>query len=66
MATLAEVNAALDKVASGVDGLEAQIADLKAKVAAGSAVTQADLDALADRVSAVSADISDTSDQGPA
>ena len=64
MATLAEVNAALDAVASGVDGLEAHIKDLKAQVAAGSAVTQADLDALAAKAAAVSADIADTSDQG--
>lgn len=64
MATLADVNAALDKVASGVDALETQIADLKAKVAAGSTVSQADLDALSNRVSAISNDISDTSDQG--
>lgn len=64
MATLAEVNATLDSVADGVNALEAQIADLKAQVAAGSAVTQADLDALGEKAAGIAADIADTSDQG--
>jgi uncharacterized protein YoxC len=64
MATLAELNSAIDAVATGVDGLEAAIADLKAQLAAGSPVTQADLDALFDKVQAIGADIADASDQG--
>lgn len=64
MATLQELNATLDAVATGVDALEASIADLKKQVAAGGAVTQTDLDALAAKASAISADIADTTDQG--
>jgi hypothetical protein len=64
MATLAEVNEKLDAVAAGVDGLEAMIVDLKKQVADGSAVTQADLDALFAKAESIGADISDTSDQG--
>lgn len=64
MATLKELNDTLDEVAAGVNGLEAAIADLKKQVVAGSAVTQADLDALAAKAAAIGDDIKDTSDQG--
>jgi uncharacterized protein YoxC len=64
MATLQEVNDTLDAVAAGVNGLEAQIADLKAQVAAGSPVSQAQLDDLAAKAAAIGADIADTTDQG--
>lgn len=64
MATVAELNSTLDAVAAGVDSLESSIADLKAQVAAGGAVTQADLDALTAKAQAIVADIADKSDQG--
>ena len=64
MATLKELNDLIDGVAVGVDGLEAAIKDLKAQVAAGSPVSQADLDALVAKVQAIGTDIADTSDQG--
>lgn len=62
--TFAEVKATLESVATGVNGLEAAIADLKAKVAAGAVITQAELDALGKQASDIVADIADTSDQG--
>lgn len=46
MATLADLQGHLNDISTGVDVLKQQIADLKAQVAAGSPVTQADLDAL--------------------
>lgn len=64
MATVTEIVASLDAVAAGVDGLEAAIAELKAKVAAGGVASQADLDAIAAKVAAIGADLVDTSDQG--
>lgn len=64
MATFQELSDTLDKIASGVNGLEAAIADLKAQVAAGHVVSQAELDALGVKAAAISADIADTSDQG--
>lgn len=64
MSTFQEIQATLDEVAAGVNALEASIADLKAKVAAGSAVSQADLDALGAKAAEIVADIADTSDQG--
>ena len=64
MSTLKELNDLLDGVATGVDGLETAIKDLKAQVAAGSPVSQADLDALVTKVQAIGADIADPSDQG--
>ena len=64
MATLVEVNAKLDQIATGVDGLETAIAELKAQVAAGHVVSQEELDALGAKAAAIFADIQDTSDQG--
>lgn len=64
MSTFAEVKAQLEAVATGVDNLEAAIADLKAQVAAGHVITQAELDELGALAAAIGADISDTSDQG--
>ena len=64
MATVQELKDALAKIAAGVDALESAIKDLKAQVAAGGAVTQADLDELAKSAADVVADIADTSDQG--
>lgn len=46
MATLQDVQTDLQAITDGVATLATEIADLKAKVAAGSPVTQADLDAL--------------------
>ena len=63
MATVQELRDALAAVAAGVDKLEAGIKDLKAQVAAGGVVSQADLDELAASAAAVVADIADTSDQ---
>lgn len=63
MANLKDLNDTLDKVAAGVDSLEASIKDLKAQVAAGGVVTQTDLDALVAKAAAIVADIADTSDQ---
>lgn len=62
MATLQELNDTLDAVAEGVNGLEAAIKDLKAQVAAGGVVSQADLDALFEKAKAIGSDIADTSD----
>lgn len=64
MATFAELSAALDSVQAGVDGLEAAIKDLKAQVAAGHVITQAELDSLMTKAQAINADIADPSDQG--
>ncbi len=63
MATLQELKDSLQAVADGVDALEAGIKDLKAQVAAGGVVSQADLDALAAKAAEIVADIADTSDQ---
>ena len=64
MANLAEVKAVLASVSAGVDGLESAIADLKAQVAAGHVITQAELDELHAQAKAIGDDIADTSDQG--
>lgn len=64
MATVEELRASLDSIASGVDALEQGIKDLKAQVAAGGVVSQADLDALAAKAAEIVADIADVSDQG--
>lgn len=64
MSTFADVNAMLADVAAGVDRLEAAIADLKMQVAAGHVITQEELDTLGAHAASISADISDTSDQG--
>lgn len=64
MATVQEIQDALATIAAGVDALEAAIADLKAKVAAGGVATQADLDALGAKAAAIVADLADASDQG--
>lgn len=63
MATVAEISAKLDDIQTGVDALEKEISDLKAKVASGGVASQADLDSLMTKVSAVSDDLKDTSDQ---
>lgn len=63
MATVKDISDKLDSVAAGVDGLEAEIKALKAQVAAGGAVSEADLDGLLAKVDAIGTDISDTSDQ---
>lgn len=63
MASLQEVKDQLAVVAAGVDGLEQKVKELKEQLAAGSPVTQADLDALFDQVAAIGADIADDSDQ---
>lgn len=64
MATLTELQSLMDSVASGVDALEAAIADLKTQVGNGGVVTQEDLDALHARAQAIVDDIAETSDQG--
>lgn len=64
MANLQDLKAAIAAVAKGVDGLEEAITGLKAQLAAGGAVTQADLDELFASVQAIGADIADPSDQG--
>lgn len=63
-ATFAEVKATLEAVASGVDKLEAQIAELKAEVARGGVITQDQLDQLQKAAADIGSDINDTSDQG--
>jgi len=63
MATLAELNAKVDAVAEGVNSLEASIKALKEQVENGGLVSQADLDALMAKVTAIGDDISDPSDQ---
>jgi len=65
MATVAELKASLASIADGVNALEAGIVDLKAQVAAGGVVSQADLDELAQKAADIVADIADTSDQAP-
>lgn len=64
MATFEDVKATLASVASGVDRLEAQIADLKQQVKNGGVITQAQLDELSASAAAIGTDIDDTSDQG--
>jgi hypothetical protein len=53
--TIADLNGKLDAIASGVEGLKQQIADLKNQPPA--VATQADLDALGAKLDAVSATI---------
>jgi len=65
MATFLEVSAKLDVVAAGVNDLEAAIAQLKADVAEGHVITQAELDELMAKASAIGDDIADPSDQNP-
>lgn len=64
MSTFAEVKSTLQNVATGVDNLEAAIADLKRQVAEGHVITQAELDELGTLASAIGDDIADPSDQG--
>lgn len=63
MATVQELKDAMEAIKTGVDTLEADIKALNDKVAAGSPVTQADLDALAESAKAIVADIADDSDR---
>lgn len=63
MATLQELNDKLDSVAAGVNGLEDAIKALKEQVANGGVVTQAELDGLMAKATAIGDDISDNSDQ---
>jgi cell division protein FtsB len=64
MATVQELKDALASIADGVNALEQGIKDLKAQVAAGGVVSQADLDELAAKAAEIVSDIADTSDQG--
>jgi len=63
MATVQDLKDSLKAIGEGVNALEQGIKDLKAQVAAGGAVTQADLDELAKTAADVVADIADVSDQ---
>lgn len=63
MATVQDLKDSLKAIGEGVNALEDGIKDLKAQLAAGGAVTQADLDELAATAAAVVADIADTTDQ---
>lgn len=63
MANFQEVKDGLSALAAGVDSLEQKIKDLKAEVAAGHVISQAELDELGALVSAISADAADDSDQ---
>jgi hypothetical protein len=60
MATAADIKASLDAVSTGLDNIVADeakqaqsIADLQAQLAAGSPITAADLQALADQAAAL-------------
>jgi len=63
MATVQELKDSLKAIGEGVDALELGLKDLKAQVAAGGVVSQADLDELAAKAAEVVADIKDTTDQ---